>query len=102
MREKTYRWHKPDEIPKWNKSICILIYRHRRYSIDYGYYYEFDYIRPATGEVEHHAYVEEYDNRRMWKDVVKWCYDYEFDKLIRKTFEGRQRKFNLRNKLNNK
>ena len=93
---KEYRWHTTDEIPTKQRSIVILLYKHRQWSIDYGYYYEFDYVRPATGEVEHHAYVEEYDNRRMWSSVKKWCYDYEFNHLIQKTFDTRQRVYHLR------
>lgn len=101
MREKTYRWHTPDEIPTKQRSIVILLYKNRRYDIDYGFYIDHTQTN-SNGEVEHYTYVEEYDNRRMWKNVTKWCYDYEFDKLIRKTFDNRQRKFHLRNKLNNK
>lgn len=93
MRE--YKWHTPDEIPTKQRSIVILMHRHRHWYVDYGYYIDHIYAKP-NGEIEHYTYVEEYDNRHMWSDVKKWCYDYEFNHLIKKTFDTRQRAYHLR------
>jgi hypothetical protein len=93
-----YRWHSNNELPDENKRIYILLYIHRRWIIDYGYFTP----EVTFGKLTFPAYVEEYDNKNYWENVKKWCYDFEFHHLIQKSFDKRIRKHFHRHERKNK
>ena len=84
-------WREPDEKPTGDfNGIYFLTYKDEHWDLHSAAYYNYDFVNPATEEVEHREYLEEpvldMEMVYSWKEVKKWCYFEEFEEILKSTF----------------